>query len=67
MIVTEFMEKGSLASVIENEPDLSFRKRLSIAVDIASGMSRIHNRNCIHRDIRPDNILINNTVIRQYK
>ena len=60
MIVTEFMEKGSLASVIENEPDLSFRKRLSIAVDIASGMSRIHNRNCIHRDIRPDNILINN-------
>ena len=58
MIVTEFMSKGSLTCLLEKETDLSFRKRFSIAYDIASGMARIHEHHFIHRDIRPDNILI---------
>ena len=43
MIITEFMEKGSLASLLNHEPDLSYRKRLHIATGISSGMSRIHD------------------------
>ena len=40
MIVTEFMSKGSLADVIKKEPELSWRKRLTIACGIASGMAK---------------------------
>jgi serine/threonine protein kinase len=40
MIITEFMGKGSLADVIEKEPELSWRKRLTLACGIASGMAK---------------------------
>ena len=58
MIITEFMSKGSLANVLKNEPNLSYRQKFWIAYDIAAGMARIHKQNFIHRDIRPDNVLI---------
>ena len=39
-IITEYMAKGSLASVLDREKDLSFRKRLDIVCGIVSGMAR---------------------------
>ena len=57
-LIMEFMEKGSLMSVIKNEPDLTYRCRLQMASNIATGMRRIHEKQFIHRDIRPDNILV---------
>lgn len=58
MLITEFMAKGSLTNVLNSESNISYRKRLKIACDIAAGMTRIHERGFIHRDIRPDNILL---------
>lgn len=43
MIVTEFMEKGSLSKLLEKEPELSYIKRLKIANGIADGMVRMHD------------------------
>ncbi|XP_012556455.1 tyrosine-protein kinase fyna [Hydra vulgaris] len=62
-LLTEYMEKGSLANLLKNEPDLSYRCRLSIACNIASGMKRIHEKHYIHRDIRPDNIFVNKNYV----
>jgi hypothetical protein len=58
IIITEFMSKGSIACLLKNEPQLSYRRRFQIANDITSGMARIHSLGFIHRDIRPDNVLI---------
>jgi serine/threonine protein kinase len=44
IILTEYMAKGSLANVIRNELDLSYRRRLDLAVDVARGMSSIHDK-----------------------
>ena len=57
-LIMEYMGKGSLTSVIKKENDLTYRCRLSMASNIATGMRRIHEKNFIHRDIRPDNILV---------
>ncbi len=57
MIITELMKKGSLSDLLKKEK-LSYRRRLQIACDIASGMLRIHDHNFIHHDIRDDNVLI---------
>ena len=43
LIVTEFMEKGSLSNLLEKEPDLSYIKRLKIAKGIADGIVRMHD------------------------
>jgi serine/threonine protein kinase len=63
VILTEFMEKGSLADLLVKEINLSNQKRFSIAANIAAGMARIHKIGFIHRDIRPENIFINSDYV----
>ncbi|CAF1215046.1 unnamed protein product [Rotaria sp. Silwood1] len=58
MLIMEYMSKGSLTTVIEKEK-ISYITKLNIALNIASGMRKLHGRKMIHRDIRPDNILVN--------
>jgi serine/threonine protein kinase len=55
----EFMGRGSIQNVLDNEQHtLSIRRKLDMARQIAAGMRRIHQHGMIHRDIRPDNILV---------
>ena len=64
MILMELMGRGSLMDVLESEPHtLSLRRKLAMARQIASGMRRIHQHGMIHRDIRPDNILVTDDYI----
>ncbi|CAF1234140.1 unnamed protein product [Adineta steineri] len=60
MLIMEFMSRGSLKSLIQEKGNkISLRRKLDMAINIASGMRKIHEHKMIHRDIRPDNILIN--------
>ncbi|CAF3635308.1 unnamed protein product [Rotaria sp. Silwood1] len=60
-LITEFMQRGSLSDVIHNRDEkISLRRKLSMACHIASGMRKLHAHTMIHRDIRPDNILVSN-------
>ena len=60
-LITELMHRGSLANVIHGRGEkLSLRRKLSLACQIASGMRKLHAHTMIHRDIRPDNILVSN-------
>ncbi|CAF0897368.1 unnamed protein product [Rotaria sordida] len=60
MVIMEYMSRGSLSKVIkENGSQLSLRRRLDMARNIASGMRKIHEHRLVHRDIQPDNILVN--------
>ncbi|CAF0900695.1 unnamed protein product [Didymodactylos carnosus] len=58
-LIMEYMSSGSLATVIRQNEKLSLSCKLDMAWHIASGMRKLHDRKMIHRDIRPDNILIN--------
>ena len=58
MLVMELMSRGSLKSIIEQKEKISLRRKLSMACHIASGMRKLHQHQMIHRDIRPDNILV---------
>eukprot|EP01130_Rhizamoeba_saxonica_P017473 TRINITY_DN8480_c0_g1_i1.p1 TRINITY_DN8480_c0_g1~~TRINITY_DN8480_c0_g1_i1.p1 ORF type:complete len:1015 (-),score=236.17 TRINITY_DN8480_c0_g1_i1:28-3072(-) len=58
MIVTEIMQRGSLKDMIANGP-LPIEKVLKYGVHISRAMVYIHNVDIIHRDLKCDNVLIN--------
>jgi len=55
-LLTEFMELGSLSKYIHDV--LSNEYRSKVALDIAKGMSFLHNCGLMHRDLKPQNILV---------
>ena len=60
-LITELMHRSSLADVIHHRGEkISLRRKLSMACHVASGMRKLHAHTMIHRDIRPDNILVSN-------
>jgi serine/threonine protein kinase/predicted ATPase len=57
-LVMEFVSGGSLRALLEKTPRLKVDKTLNIALDIADALTRAHRLNILHRDIKPDNVLI---------
>jgi serine/threonine-protein kinase len=56
--VMPYFEGESLRDRLAREKRLSVQVALSIARDVASGLSYAHARGVIHRDIKPENILL---------
>lgn len=54
----EYIEGQSLSSLIEQEGKLKPGRALAILKEIASGLSAAHNKGVVHRDIKPDNIML---------
>ncbi|ELP84568.1 protein serine/threonine kinase, putative [Entamoeba invadens IP1] len=59
-IVTEFAEFGSLNSMLKKIPSKEVERglRIKFMFDAARGIQYLHSNNIMHRDIKPDNILI---------
>lgn len=57
-IVMEYVEGITLKTYIEKKGQLSFKESASIAIQVARGIEAAHNKNIIHRDIKPQNIII---------
>lgn len=57
-IVMELIEGITLKKYIERKGRLSAKETLSIAVQVAQGIEAAHNNHIIHRDIKPQNIII---------
>ena len=57
-IVMEYVEGITLKTYIEKKGQLSFKESVSIAIQVARGIEAAHNKDIIHRDIKPQNIII---------
>lgn len=57
-IVMEYIHGKTLKQLIEEEAPFTSSKVLNVALDIASALQHAHKKNIIHRDIKPQNILI---------
>mgnify|MGYP002405000593 CR=1 FL=1 len=50
--------RRTLKKYIEKKGALEYREAISIAIQIAQGIEVAHKHNIIHRDIKPQNIII---------
>lgn len=57
-IVMELVEGITLKQYIDKKGALAYKEAVSIAIQIAQGIEAAHRHNIIHRDIKPQNIII---------
>ncbi len=57
-IVMEYVEGQSIGSIVRSAGPLAPEDALFIARDVANGLVHAHAEGVIHRDIKPDNIMV---------
>ena len=55
--ITDWSESGTLRALMNTNP-LSLERKLELALGITAGLKAAHNAKVIHRDLRPENVLI---------
>jgi serine/threonine protein kinase/tetratricopeptide (TPR) repeat protein len=57
-LIMEYVGGGSLRDLLDEQSRLPMEAVLNIALDLADALTRAHRMNIIHRDIKPDNVLL---------
>jgi serine/threonine protein kinase len=57
-IIMKYLRYGSLEDLIEQRHTLPIRDSLDLIIGVCKGLAAAHKRGIIHRDIKPDNILL---------
>ncbi len=57
-IVMQYVPGKTLGELIRTEGAMEPRRALDIAVQAADGLSKAHGQGVVHRDLKPDNIMI---------
>lgn len=57
-IVMELVEGITLKRYIEKKGKIPYKEAVSIAIQVANGMEAAHKHHIVHRDIKPQNIII---------
>ena len=58
-LVMDYLPGGDLMSLLMNKNILSENESKFYIAELISSVESVHKLNCIHRDLKPDNILIN--------
>jgi len=57
-LVMEYVGGGSLRDLMDEYGQLPIQNILEVALDLADALTRAHRLHIIHRDIKPDNVLL---------
>jgi serine/threonine-protein kinase len=54
----EFVEGDSLSELIRSSNKIDPKRALTLVKEVAAGLSAAHDKGVVHRDIKPDNIML---------
>lgn len=57
-MVMELVEGITLKDYIQKKGSLTDKETISIAIQMASGLEAAHNKHLVHRDVKPQNVMI---------
>lgn len=61
-LAMEYMDKGDLSDLLKsNQQGLKPQMALLLGKNILEGLKYLHDKNIIHRDIKPPNILLSSS------
>lgn len=56
--VMNYYSRGSLTNSLSLIKDMRFEEQISRMLEVASAIAYLHSRRVVHRDIKPDNVLL---------
>ena len=59
--VMDYIEGGSLSGIISEKGRLAEKEALGYILQIADALKYVHSHNCLHLDVKPQNIMIDNS------
>ena len=63
VLLMELVEGPSLAAVIARSAPIDEERLLRLAAQLADGLAAAHHLGLIHRDLKPDNVLVGNMLV----
>jgi serine/threonine protein kinase len=57
-IFMKLFKPGSLHKVLEEKTPLTLKEKVKIMYDTVCGLHTLHEQGCVHRDVKPGNVLV---------
>ena len=57
-LVMEYLDGVGLRGILEREQRLSLERVVKIATQVCAGLAHAHSKNIVHKDIKPENLVI---------